>query len=728
MELSDSLEFSCRDILWKRHNASHLKRFFELRTELNEIQAQIPSYSWKDLTFIRTKHENLQLNWSKLKRHSFNWTKDDDLILEEGNVLAEPPEKMRKMAQDFCDLNCDLNEEEKKKDQGAKKLIQFTKEREEYLMNYDGTENNKLAPEFGTIWSEDPITKLDSSCVSWLKPWVMTQFYDVKVIRPGVWEASRLAGQFTLYETNSDEEAVCWLKAASLVPEFQIIGAFRGYKSKIVVVSKLFKGTVFGTVRTPSAGKMWPLPMCSKFLTQICKIMDLLWDMKLGFTDFTPNDVIITLNGTMQILCIDKVATLKKKNDKTMIHQFGKLVAHFIVGKRFMSSIDIANTKKKSPQLGEFIQLCLIENEEYCLSHPLFSHKFVQTELEEKHLQWKNAQHIPLKPIRTKVNGSIKKDLFVTGYLPSAKSKQKYLRHYKLIRAILSHFETNVIDPRIAIEVVFKDENVGGKNVSESLITEAWRFLLENHSSWEWGPRGFILAEKGPCEGCSASFCHFTTPESLKAIGRWMNYTIIRSYVFPYPLDYNFLDLLIQPNFILDYIPNEDMNEKYETLLKGRETELANLAEGLTKNTTFKITENFIDGLTLASWLSFPQRINREKFQSKMNLIFPEHLEDVSFLDSFREWLLSCPEYTLRWFFMEMSGCPFPESLRYDLDDIDEDDRHDPIFTIQFTEPGSNNGSFANVCQNTISLPAVYDKDLFFCILDFRGPFLFNKH
>jgi hypothetical protein len=312
----------------------------------------------------------------------------------------------------------------------------------------------------------------------------------------------------------------------------------------------------------------------------------------------------------------------------------------------------------------------------------------------------------------------------VTDYLPHQKhaASKKYLKHYKLIESILKHFSTgggmdtqNIGKP---LDISFFQENALGPNVSDNLITEAWRFFLEYHSVWQFGPRGYYLADgRDACEGCSDKFCHFAQEFHCLAIGKWLANTLLRSTnnVIPLPIDPLFIEIITRTIHLFESFTEEEANDEYSRLLENREKKLLKITEGFFAAKELGDTAKDIPLPLLISHLFRPHPVDREELMGCIEMVLSgkNRKQNEKLQGWFLTWLCECDEIQLRWFLFEVLGTPYPRPNNKNR------------FVINIGE--EKDSTSADICQNILTLPSVKDEALFKTILDFRGPFLFNK-
>jgi hypothetical protein len=301
-------------------------------------------------------------------------------------------------------------------------------------------------------------------------------------------------------------------------------------------------------------------------------------------------------------------------------------------------------------------------------------------------------------------------------------ANKKHLKHYKLIECIINHFigASNSLDTDkvvLPLNISFYRQNAVGSNVSDNLFAEAWRFFLDSHSLWEFGPRGYYMTNgRTPCEGCSDKFCHFASEIKCMAIGRWLANTLFRptGVPVPLPLDPVFVQIVTQTVHLFEGFTQDEADEEADRLLEGRETFLWKITEGFFSADETNMSLKDVSVPLLVSWLCKPAPINRAELKSHWEIILPPD-GDVSCYEWFIEWFDNCTEMQLRWFLFEVLGTPVPRPNNTNR------------FTINITPFYSEDGTSSDICQNIINLPSVSEKELFFTILNFRGSFLINK-
>lgn len=314
----------------------------------------------------------------------------------------------------------------------------------------------------------------------------------------------------------------------------------------------------------------------------------------------------------------------------------------------------------------------------------------------------------------------------VTDYLPQHKGAngKKYLKQYRLIECIIDHFNgvsehcsvgLDATEIGTPLDLTFFKQNALGPNVSDNLFVEAWRSFLEMHSLWQFGPRGFYLANgRTPCEGCGDKFCHFAQEQKCSAVGKWLANTVLRPTAtpIPLPLDPLFVQMITKTIHLFDGLSEEDATEEYERLLEGRENMIWKITEGFFAAEETAIFAKEMPIPVLVSWLCHPTPIDRVALRTHMDVIAAD-VQSAREVIWFTEWLDTCSEMQLRWFLMEVLGTPI---LRPNIANR---------FDVNFAEEGL--GTTSDICQNILTLPPVGDRNLFVAILNFRGPFLINR-
>jgi hypothetical protein len=664
--------------------------------------------------FMRS-HKRLREDYEALKKDGFDWTKGEELILAEGDPSFQIPKGMVEPLKALIQEVDQETKESQEKRQKIGRLMTHLKRREEFLVNYPGGTRTELAPEFPVPPTNDPLAQSMPDCARFFVPWCMEQFYQVKTIRDKVFEGRRLAGRFYLHESRDDKQASLWLLAAQKVPELNVKGTFRGANGKLIVATKASLGKTLAShiTDTPNECPRW---FWAKQIVRLCEIADGLWHADLCYDNMSLRDVLIQLDGTMALESLDKIRHLALRNDRTMIHSLGKML-HFSIFKmpKERSGLIATGLKEANREALEFIKLATLEDEEYCYRHPITKHSFVQFQLK----RMVNSCPYVGPPKRPELANPGRKDeglIQVTEFVPQKNSKtvKKYLKQYRLLECVLERFGETLENCGLPIDIRFYKVKGTGPNVSDSLFVEAWRFLISCHSLWQFGPRGYYMANgKSPCFGCEDTFCHFATESRCLAIGKWMANTLLRptGVPIPLPLDPLFIMLVTQTIHMFEGMEETEAEREYERLLEDRENLIWKVGQGIRTADEFKTCLQRIEIPVLVSWLCKPTPVDRIALIRGLNTFPLRKLTDC--VTMLIEWIKTCTEMQIRWFLMEVTGSPVLKSNEvFSLD-------------VYLSDEGLK-GTNAQICEpKSLTLPVVRDKELFFAIMDFKGPFLF---
>lgn len=715
MSTLDRLEFAARESLWTRFRTEHLIRFFELRKQSKEATMLAEKGDQNSVAEFMRSHKRLREDYEALKRDGFDWKEEEERILAEGDPSFQIKKEMVEPLENLIQVVDQDTKESQEKRQKIGRLTVHLKKREEFLVNYPGGTREELAPDFPVPPAEDPLAQKMPDCANFFVPWCMEQFYQVKPTRDKVFEGRRLAGRFYLHESSDDKQAALWLLAAQRVPELNVKGTFRGPGGKLIIATKASLGKTLAShiVNTPDGCPRW---FWAKQIVRLCEIADGLWDAGLCYENMSLSDVLIHLDGTMGLESIEKIRPLASKNDRTMIHSLGAML-HLAIFKMPKERSGMVSTSLKEANRGalEFIKLATIEDDEYCYRHPISGNRFVQFDLKKLVNSYPCLGPIK-RPDPAKTGRKDEGLIEVTEFVPQKNSKtvKKYLKQYRLLECVLARFGETSESCALPIDIRFYKLKGTGPNVSDSLFVEAWRFLISCHSSWQFGPRGYYMTSgKTPCIGCEDTFCHFATETKCLAIGKWMANTLLRptGVPIPLPLDPLFIMLVTQTIHMFEGMRETEAEREYERLLEDRENLIWKVGQGIRTADEFKTSLQRIEIPVLVSWLCKPTPVDRNALVGGLNAVPLGKLTDSYAL--LIEWIGSCTEMQIRWFLMEATGSPVLNSngdFRLDV----------------YLSDGGLKGTNAQICEpKSLTLPVVRDKELFFAIMDFKGPFLF---
>lgn len=281
--------------------------------------------------------------------------------------------------------------------------------------------------------------------------------------------------------------------------------------------------------------------------------------------------------------------------------------------------------------------------------------------------------------------------------------------YYGLIQTILSMecgwFAKN------NIYIDFEACNGTNRDLPFALIRESWDAFVKFHSLWELGPGGYYIAPtERACIGCEdTKQCHFRRELFYNTIGCWLGYLVKNQHltgVLRYPLDVFFLQVIAQG---APFFPEQglDTTEKiYLQIVEKREYMLQAISKGFS---TIPLADTFLSPLDLACKL-YLTPLDRPKFGERINIIqgVGVYEEDyVRMLQWIRIWIYRCSERHFRAFLMEILG----STVYADI-------------TITIVK---GNGTLANVCERTLEVPLVQDRDLLEQILSFDSFVCFNQ-
>lgn len=379
MDCFDKLEFLAREPIWARFSQDQLLKFFELRKQVDDVTTLAQKNDPISTRDFMVNHKRIFQEFQQLKNDGFVWTQQDEDILREGVSIFDVPFEVQHIARALLQSNTLDTEENMVKRRKLKSLAKHIRDREDYMINYTGIPNSELAPEFSKDMNLDPIAKFAPECIQTLRPWCMEQFYDLKVLKPGVLsEAWRLAGRFYLYESKNDQQAVSWIRAGQIVPEFGMRGAFRSPSGKMIVVTKPPGGKTLHShiIETPKGLPPW---FWARVYRRTCEIADSLWSEGLCYSAFSSLDIKIHWNGLVCFEGLEKISALTKPTDRTMIRHLGCLL-HFMLYKLpFDGAKQVPKSlKETNTEASDFIKMSTLKDDQYCLKHPICSNAYVR--------------------------------------------------------------------------------------------------------------------------------------------------------------------------------------------------------------------------------------------------------------------------------------------------------------------------------------------------------------
>lgn len=521
MSLFDKLEFAARQSLWDRFQPDQLQRFFDIRNRVFSCSDDLDMPLDPETTHgLLRKNKRILDDYEMLSSQGFSWSEKDENVLLEGDQNFKLPPDIAILAEELINTK-GLSDEDRTSRAKARKIGRHLKEREEYLMDFPHVRREDLTPEHQMDLSYDPLSKEAPDCVYGLRIWHLEQFYDVKEINDGVFSASRLAGNFTLFESKNDQQAITWIRAGLAIQNFGFQGAFRGPNGNMMIAVRKIMGKPLHFWTAGGNTSILPRWYWGKLYVHLCGLADYMWSLGLRF-DLTRFNTSIAYNGDLYFTELNTVDKPSNNHDGTMIRSLGRLFHWLYCGsevrieKSYGGTVELVKFgRKEIPKDAlAFLQRSTYLSDEFLLKHPISENTFVKFYMQRGEFQSpsQNLQEGLRRPELKTEKKYLTGVIFVK--LPHIDTK-KYtppdVKSTLLIDAILKYMgrcdRTNTANP---LDVMFEGRNGVGTPVSDSHLIEAWKSFFEQHSLWTSGPYGFYMTDgKQPCYGCKSAACMF---------------------------------------------------------------------------------------------------------------------------------------------------------------------------------------------------------------------------